>query len=143
MLQHSWLLTERGVHAIRRPEDVSRLYAFLLSPAKVFCLSLVDSDKDGNARNLIQLAKVNQFEAIAGDTALKYTLNNREYSYTPYELEEALKHGSEGKPGGVHNLIHWLGPYEGIARVDPEEKRESAGRPKKEERERLPGKKLK
>lgn len=139
LANHSWLLTEEHIRGIRI-EDYDSLYQFLLAPVNVFALSLID-DKESNVRNQIQLAKVNDVHEIKGDTQFQYTVNNRVYTYSPYELEEALKYGEGGVSGGVLTMIRLLGDYKRIERRSRDEKLE-VGRPKKEERDRLPGKKI-
>ena len=138
---HSWLLTPEGVWGID-DSDSEKLYTFLLRPKVPFALSLLN-DKDGNSvENMLHLAVLNTNAEIEGDTELVYTLDNKECRYSPYELEEALKHGTDGKPGGVTLLVNRLGLYTGIPSIDPERKLER-GRPKHEKRDRLPGEKIK
>lgn len=138
--QHSWLLTPEGVWGIT-PTDSEKLYGFLLRPKVPFALSLL-GDKDGNVENMLHLAFLNTHDEIEGDTELSYTLDNKEYKYSPYELEEALKHGCDGKSGGVTLLVNRLGAYTGVPAIDPERKLER-GRPKHEKRDRMPGEKIK
>lgn len=137
---HSWLLTVDSIHGLS-PADHNSLYAFLLKPKLPFVLSLL-SDAGNVVESLLHLACLNNQDKLQGDSELAYTLDNKRYTYTPYELEEALKHGTDGKSGGVKLLVDRLGPYSEVAAVDPEAKLER-GRPKKEDRERLPGRRIK
>ncbi len=126
----SWVMTEAETKVIL-PGDSQRAYDFLLSPSLTFSLSLLDRDGNHNG-SLIQLAVVNKHESIRGDTPLGFTLNNQPYEYTVYELEEALKHGLDGKSGGVRTLVGILGKCEKIEPVTPfDEEVRGRGRPKK------------
>lgn len=117
---HSWWLDENGIVAIR-PEDHQELYKKLLSPPSAFSLALLYGTR---CENLINLAEANDFKPIQAGTTLKFTINNVLHEYSVYELSEGLKHGLEGKMGGVRALVNLLGPLE----MKSEEKR-PRGRP--------------
>lgn len=120
---HSWWLTDDNVRVIS-PIDHHSLYENLLFPPLRFSVSLLRQEKV----NLLQLAEVNDFQEITADTYLKFTLDNRVLTYTIYELEEALKHGPDGKMPGVRALLDHLGPY--AISVDIKEEKRGRGRPK-------------
>jgi hypothetical protein len=103
---YSWLMTEESIRVILPDENYS-LYEHLLFPSLKFSLSLLSQD----TKSLIQLAVVNDISEIKADTLLSFTIDNRVLQYTIYELEEALKHGSDGKMPGVRALLSLLGPY--------------------------------
>jgi hypothetical protein len=123
---HGWWLDEAGVWAVRTPQDSQALYKRLLNPPTVFALALLNDDR---CENLLNLAFANDNASVAADTVLKFTVNNVPHEYTVYELIEGLRHGAEGKMGGVRALIGLLGPID----VKPEEKR-PRGRPVAEDR---------
>jgi len=132
LTNNSWLLTSENVRIITsEDEDTQALYKILLNPPHVFALSLASTFNDKKTH--LHCAHVNELSAVKADTAIKYTLDNKVQSYTVYELEEALKHGSEGKMPGVRLLVDMLGPYEGIQSNEMiEEVKRGKGRPKKE-----------
>jgi hypothetical protein len=103
---HSWWITEKEALAIR-PPSYAILYDLLLKPPRRFALSLLGDAKE----NMLHFALANDipFE-VTGETPLVFTIANKPYSYTIYELEEALENGEpEGKEPGVRALIDLLG----------------------------------
>ncbi len=125
-LNHSWLITDKAAWVIQI-ESYWKLYETLLKPPTKFCLSLLSSP--GKIPNLIQYATVNNFMEVKNDTRLAFTLDGTISSYTVYELEESLKHGGEGKEGGVRQLISLLGPHPKIRQEPEGKKKDERGRP--------------
>jgi hypothetical protein len=123
---HSWWITKEDARSIGK-YDYDTLYSYLLNPPLIFSLSLIS---DINIPNLLQLQLLNNLDKIQAETELQFTLNNIPHTYTVYELEEGLKHGSEGKMPGVQALIRHLGPHQLILDV-----KKGKGRPKVEDRE--------
>lgn len=119
--KHSWLVQKDKAEAVLDTDRVE-LYEHLLNPPLTFSLSLIDNGED----NRLQLQILNDNPEVRADTELKFTFNNIEHSYTPYELKQGLAHGPEGREPGVQTLIRFLGP--------PRENHEPAprkrGRPK-------------
>ncbi len=130
---HSWLITPEKAVSIR-PLDYTDLYPILLNPPLVFSLSLLE---DRNTSNLLQLHSLNNHTEIMANTELAFTVDNKLHTYTVYELEEGLRHGTEGKMPGVLALVRILGPYQ------LQEKKREAHRPKKEDRINVPENTLK
>lgn len=123
--KHSWLITEQDAFSLD-PTDSPAIYNQLLSPPVRFALSFLT---DRGTNNLLQLQLLNDLDTVLADTPLHFTIDNIPHTYTTYELEEALRHGVEGKLPGVRALIEHLGPYQ-----IPEEKvKRGRGRPKTEE----------
>jgi len=103
---HSWWITEKEALALR-PPSYSMIYDLLLKPPRKFVLALLGDAKE----NMLHHAVANdvQFE-IAGDTSLAFTIANKPFTYTVYELEEALDNGeTSGKEPGVRALVDLLG----------------------------------
>lgn len=123
----SWFMTLDGIWVIK-PLDHQELYNKLLAPPPVFCLTLTD----GTIKPLIQLCLVNEVKEMKADTLLKFTFNNIPHTYTIYELEQAIKTGSDGKMPGASALIRYLGKCERLAPPVIEEKKER-GRPIKKD----------
>lgn len=127
--RHSWLLTPEGIRGI---DDgcKSLLYDVLLTPPRRFALAL----RAETGETLLQLAVVNQHDAVAANTTLYYTLDNIRHSYTVYELEHGLKHGLDGKMPGVRALVRFLGPraVEPITLNEEPEERKRGRPPKKD-----------
>jgi hypothetical protein len=119
---HSWLITKEEAKAIniKKPEDV---YPVLLAPPKEFSLSFIEA-KD--QKNFLQMKVVNSYEVIKTETNLEFTIDNIVHSYNVYELQEALKHGGNGKEPGVQALLRLLGPWSNPEENGKEVKR---GRP--------------
>ena len=122
---YSWWMTKDEVRVIKLPTEASMLYENLLFPPLQFAMSLLKEEKE----SLIQLCAANVMQEIKADTPLYFLLDNRLLTYTTYELEEALKHGTEGKMPGVRALVDLLGPY--LPMQKEEEKKK--GRPRVEE----------
>lgn len=129
--KHSWWITEKDARVIRTfvsgevrsggtagqgrkgNTDHQALWESLLSPPPRFALALVTP---GNP-NLLQLTPVNSHDFTTGEqnwkvgSPLSFTVDNVPYSFTHYDLREALKYGvTEGKEPGVRKLIEFLGP---------------------------------
>lgn len=103
--KHSWFLTDRGAWVVRKI-DGPYLLEKLMSPPLRFSLSLTD----GSIPNYLQLALVNNVTEVQADTPLSITVNNVPFTYTVYELEDAIRCGVvEGKEAGVRELIRFLG----------------------------------
>lgn len=121
LINHSIWITEEGAWGIRTGDAVDReeLYKKLLNPPLRFCLGLLDGN---GMTNHLQLMAVNDnVNGVNAQTVLEFTVNNILHHYTPYELETALRHGTQGKPPGVAALVRLLGPYE-IKGKDPQER---------------------
>ena len=122
-----WIITKEGAWAIR-PEDADLIYERLIKPPLLFCLALVapvsDSEVKRNSEYLhlhprqalavkdhlhLELLVCNQHTEVKGDTQLKYTINDRAYEFTTYELQHALTNGANGVAGGIRVLIETLG----------------------------------
>lgn len=103
-LNHSWWITEKDAISIDKPSYLD-LYAILLNPPKRFCLSLID----GTVQNRIHLAFANDFIGMSATTPIAFTINNVPFSYSVYELQEAIETETTGKEPGVRELIAILG----------------------------------
>lgn len=102
------------------PNESGEFYKTLIKPPKKFVLSLTTPGKI----NQLHLAHVNENEIIKGDTPLFFTLDETKFQYTVYELEEALKNGTQGKLAGVRELIKFIGPLPIKLPVDEVHKKE-------------------
>jgi hypothetical protein len=109
-MKHSWLVTGEGAWALNR-KSADRIYPKLLNPEvnKPFVLSLLHQGADDN---LAHLSVVNFPENLNNKTVLKFTVNNKPFQWSPYELEEGLRNGTTGKEPGVKLLIEIFGPHE-------------------------------
>jgi hypothetical protein len=126
-MRHSWLITAEGAWAIRG-ESWNKLYPFLLKPPTTFVLALVD----GKDANQLQCAVVNDNAVVSADTPLVFTVNNIAFAYNIYELEQAIRHGADGKAGGVQALVRMHKPDRSL--LEPEEPaKKNRGRPPKTE----------
>jgi hypothetical protein len=130
-MNHSWLITEKKARAIQK-KDYSLLKSIILDPPLKFVLTLLaDSITSGklnaptSIENRIQCAKLNDNSAIKADTLIYFTLNNTPHTYTVYEMEQAIKYGSDGKLPGVRALTNLLG----IPETGEEPKTKKVGRP--------------
>lgn len=104
----SWYFSEKGAWAVRLDMDAGTLYEILMDPPRRFALSLLTT-KD--VKNHLQLVTANDPPEIKGDSPLSFNVDNVGYTYSPYELEHALEHGSTGTIPGTQKLIALLGPY--------------------------------
>jgi hypothetical protein len=104
--EHSWWITPEGAWGVRE-KDHALLLEYLLDPPNHFCLMLRESTP-----LRAQCGKENNFQEIHADTPLAFSVDHAPMSYTVYELEEALKHGPEGKEPGVRELMRILHPQE-------------------------------
>lgn len=123
----SILFTEQGVWIVRPgdKEDAAALYPLLLKPPLRFGLMLLE----GSHRNNLGLGLVNDFpDGVKAETVLGFTINNIRHDYTPYELEEGLRNGAQGKSPGVQALMRLFG----VVQLPPKE----GARPEKMERGR-------
>ena len=109
-MNHSWWIAENEAlavcNSIVNPHN-KEVYDRLLRPPLQFSLSLVNP----KTINHLQCQVVNDMVEIKADTKLSFTLDNQPLSYTVYELEQALRHGLDGKEPGVQALIRFLGPH--------------------------------
>jgi hypothetical protein len=112
---HSWYITRTGSWIVTK-HDFKDLYEILLKPPICFMLMLLNEPAMGIPKeptpkivNQLHLARCNDLVKIEADTELWYTIDNIPYSYTIYELEQALLYGKEGKMPGVHKLISIMG----------------------------------
>ncbi len=104
--QHSWWMTTKGVWGVQKG-SCAALLELLLSPPLRFCLALTD----GTAPNYLQLMVVNDLAEVLADTPLRFTVNNVVFSYSVYELEDAVKlRITDGKEAGIRELMKFLGP---------------------------------
>ncbi len=130
---YSWLIKEDGCFYVPVTKDSNPLYPILLdNPPLRFSLMLMEK---GKAKNMLQFGVVNDLTTIQADTELAFTINNIPHTYTVYELDEALKHGPEGKSPGTQALIRFLGEYKPDYWLNgngKDEKKER-GRPRKED----------
>ena len=116
-----------GAYAVRFA-SFELLYHFLLKPLGRWCLTLRadcrcwETGKGGSAfivpdpaitatENMLHVARANNVPEVLAGTEFVFTLNNAVHSYSPYELEQGLRHGKEGKEPGVRVLIELLGPH--------------------------------
>lgn len=133
--KHSWLMTLEGTFALKTPETAREsLYKILLEPPAVFALSFLEVREE----NWIQSASLNFLSEVRGDTVLKFTVDNAEQSYTPYDLRVALETGNVPSPG-VATLIRMVGEWGGMLRAEdwkPAGVTPQGGRPKVEEDQR-------
>lgn len=122
---HSWWVSEDGAFAIRK-ENHPLLWEYLLSPPPRFYFSLLTEPE--RIKNHLQCCIINDNPAVDIDTKLQFTIDNVPYTYTVYELEEALStKESDGKEPGVRELIRLLQPYH-----TEEKAKKQRGRPKEE-----------
>lgn len=108
----SWFVTEEGAWTIRpgNVADAAILYEQLLTPPLRFLLAVVTEPGE---LNQLHLAAANDHpEGVRGDCPLVWMLNNRPLIYSPYELEQALRHGSQGREPGARELIRLFGGFE-------------------------------
>lgn len=128
---HSWWIVEEGAWGVSK-EDNEEVYLRLLCPPVRFTLCLLNQY---GGQNLLHLAHVNDNYQVKADTPLYYTLNNTKMEYTVYELEEALKHGTDGKHPGVRALIDFFGHFQISSGANQEtiEVKRNRGRPPKRE----------
>lgn len=97
---HSWWITSRGAWGLQAT-DYKMLLDLLLQPPAQFVLSLIT---DKTITNYLQLALANNMPAINVETTFAFTINNIPHTYTIYELEQAIRHGSAGRLPGVQAL---------------------------------------
>lgn len=86
-------------------DDRMALVAKLLKPPHQFALSLVRP----GVHNKLYRCPVNDNAEVRADTELRFAIDNREFTYTVYELEAAVKEGPEGTENGVQELCRLLG----------------------------------
>lgn len=104
---HSWWVDLTGAWALGK-DSAEDACLRLMSPPHQFVLMLRTGECD---ENHIHLAEANDHDEIKADTPLVYTVNNQRMDYTVYELEEAMKHGVEGKSPGVRALFDFFNIY--------------------------------
>lgn len=165
---HSWLILDKkwgeldpGPYALRR-DCFPILYRFLLKPPARWCLTLredcktwLSGKKNGRENafqvpdpsltapeNMLHVAEVNDVKEVLAGTSFQFTLNNVVHKYSPYELEQGLRHGKEGKEPGVRVLIELLGPFP-LPPLPPEPGFGARGKPQPDGALRTLGKKLK
>jgi len=117
---HSWWITPLGAYALRW-EDRDALLLCLRKPPNQFLLAV----RTDSIPTWIHLGAVNDNREVKGDTPLSFTLDNKLQTYTAYELEDALKHGPDGKSGTIRNLFRifdWKA-------IPPKEDKLGRGRP--------------
>lgn len=128
---HSWWADLSEAKALTK-ECNEQIYPKLLEPPHQFVLSLTDQY---GGYNYIHLAIANNHTEIKADTVIHYTLNNKPMEYTVYELEQALKHGTEYKSPGVRVLVDFFGPYDKLKENQEQaEVKRNRGRPGKTEK---------
>lgn len=118
-------------------DDYKILHKKLLEPPLCFSLSIIlNPILSGKleilhaTENHIQMGFVNENKSIRADTILDFTINNIKHQYCVYELEQAMKHGTDGKMPGVGAL----GKLFGIpAQIEPSGEKKM-GRPPDKER---------
>ncbi len=98
---HSWLITEGDAWGLS-DQSGELLFDKLLRPTGPFSLSI--TTEAGRVPNLIHLMAVNDMHGSTAETNFNFTIDFALLNYTVYELEEALKHGPDGKSPGVHEL---------------------------------------
>lgn len=126
---HNLWVTEEGVWGIRLNNivDSAALYPLLLKPPLRFALIL----QDGAVKNHLGLCVANDFvQGIKAETVLQFTVNHVRFEYTPYELEEGLRTGPQGKSPGVQELIRLLGKFELPPKENARPEKMERGRPK-------------
>lgn len=126
-LDFSWVITRDWAGGVRGDSDHYRktLFTRLMNPAKIFCLSLIDGE---GQRNHLQTAMVNELDKVGVHSEITFTLNGLVHTYTPYDLDKAIK-GKVEAGGGVQVLLRLFGPY----KVEvPEEDKRGRGRPRNE-----------
>jgi hypothetical protein len=110
----------------KKPEAI---YPLLLSPPSKFSLSIIESP---SSKNLLQLQVCNDLPGIRAEDELSFTLDNIIHAYSIYELEEALKHGGDGKAPGVQALLRVFGKWKTEEMENGKERKR--GRPTNEDR---------
>lgn len=104
---HSWWVTPASARAVRR-EDYGALYELLLKPPPTFFLALLVKD----AHNHLDRAVANDtMPAAEVGGVLSYTIDSVPYTYTPYDLEHALRGGVNGREPGTRKLVETLGAW--------------------------------
>ena len=124
---HSWWIEPMSCKAIKMPDCRQHLIDRLIKPPKQFAISLIRV----LPANPLHLCPVNNNESIRADTDLLFAVDGKEFSYTVYELEVALKEGPEGTENGVQELCRILDirkPEVEEWEIEDEEKR-GRGRP--------------
>lgn len=121
---HSWWITPEISLAINGL-DKDLLRQRLVSPPRTFVLSLVTS---GNV-NMLHHAVANDVCELKADTPLRFTADGLEMSWTVYELQEAIRHGPEGKSPGVQFLHRLIGSPEPEPYVEQTPVTPQGGRP--------------
>lgn len=133
---NSWMITEHQASAMERsiPGEPflfgMQMLSVLLRPPTLFCLMLLD---DGaGVKNEIHRAVVNVHDVIKGGTELGFTLNNEAMSYTPYELEMAMKSAKNHCGPGAAALMRLFGAPIIEEADEPDPEKRERGRPPKE-----------
>lgn len=122
-MQHSlWL--QRNANYIIDDKKRTPLYSKLIDPPRCFCLSLIEN---GHKENLVHTGIVNDLMEIKATTPLIFTHNTIPYTYTVYELEQAIQHGGEGKLPGVQLLLRYIGPV-AVPKVELDERKGKKGK---------------
>ena len=104
----SWFITETEALSFKSINMSPFVYKILLNPPLKFVLAIVED----SIKNHPQLMVSNDLESIEKDTKLNYTFNGRHFVYTIYELEQALRHGTQGIEPGVQELVRRFGPHQ-------------------------------
>lgn len=124
---YGWLITAENAWAIRK-QDSENLLKLLRSQIPLcFSLSLIEKDK-----NKLQCMTVNDHQKITGETRLSFTLDGKEHHWTPFELEDAIAHGSNGKEAGTRFLAGLVPEEKPSLALGKEEGNGTGGRPLKE-----------
>lgn len=124
--KHSWLITPESARGLVQ-EKGELILEWLLRPKLPFCLSIVTGER---IPNLIHLALVNDQEVLKADTELVFTIDRAEYSYSVFELEQAIKdRDAQGKLAGVRALLGLYLPPEPPGVIEEEAKGKAAGAP--------------
>lgn len=131
LMNHSWILTKENIRVLSHKDNSKEiLYQRLLKPPLLFALSLKHPLTD--CKSYLHCVHINDLSIINSDTPLVFTVDNKPHTYTVYELEEGLRHGTEGKMPGVRLLVELLGEFKLPDEIKFEKKEGMPGRPKKE-----------
>ncbi len=134
-----WFITPEFAWAIRKEDHKLLLDRLRMTPAHPLTFALAFQEKE---KSKLQTMAVNEHEKITGETRLALTIDGLVQWWTPFELEDGLAHGSNGKEAGTRFLCS-LVPEEkpSLALMKGTEGKDLGGRPVKEKEQLLKMKK--
>lgn len=122
--QNWWITEEAKIIVLDDPRDRAAMRDLLMKPPKLFMMMLLREKTECE----LHLGIVNHHQEVQLDTKLGFTLDGVPHYYTVYELESAVRNGSEGTKGGTRLLAEMFAPWSlpPLVEVDEPPKR---GRP--------------